>query len=199
MTADYFEVSARGGKAVELPADSAIEIVNTHGHQVVDFWAFRAERPSTYLSMEHTRAVLSKLAPARGDMLFDNQRQAILTLEEDTFSGMHDTIIPPCDSARYELLGYRTYHANCADNLFQAMREIGYEPDRCPASLNLWMNIPVDSRGSLQWLPPVSRRGDLVRFRAHVDLVVVMSACPQDIVPINQNNPVSVQFRLLDR
>lgn len=197
MKQDYIEIPACGGKAVELRSGNAIEIVNSHGHQVVDFWALHAEQGAVYLSMEHTRAVLSKLAPTRGDVLFDNRRQPILTMEEDTFEGLHDTIIPPCDKARYELLGCRNYHANCVDNFFHAVTEIGYQFERCPASLNLWMNIPVDARGHLEWLPPVSKPQDYVRFRAHSDIVIVMSACPQDIIPINRNSPASVHFRIV--
>lgn len=197
MTKGSIEVPARRGKVVELLKDAAIEIINSQGHQAVDYWAFHAGDVATHLSMAHTRAVLSKVSRSRGDTLLDNLRQQVLNLEEDTFSALHDSLIPPCDKARYELLGYPTYHANCQDNMFEAMREIGLEPGTCPASLNLWMNIPIGSGGDLQWLPPVSRKGDLVRFRALADLLVVMSVCPQDIVPINANEPVSVHFRVL--
>jgi len=40
----------------------------------------------------------------------------------------------------------------------------------------------------------VSKAGDYVEIRAEMDMVVVMSACPQDIVPINDLNPVEVHF-----
>jgi uncharacterized protein YcgI (DUF1989 family) len=47
------------------------------------------------------------------------------------------------------------------------------------------MNIPVGRDGALDWLPPVCRAGDHVVLRAELDCVVVLSACPQDMVPIN--------------
>ena len=56
------------------------------------------------------------------------------------------------------------------------------------------MNIPVKPDYSVEWLPPVSKAGDYVEIRAEMDVVVVMSACPQDIVPINDLNPVEVTF-----
>jgi uncharacterized protein YcgI (DUF1989 family) len=60
------------------------------------------------------------------------------------------------------------------------------------------MNIPVAEDGHLDWLPPVSRPGDSVIFKPVKNIIAVMSACPQDIVPINAGKPVSVHFRLLD-
>jgi uncharacterized protein YcgI (DUF1989 family) len=39
--------------------------------------------------------------------------------------------------------------------------------------------------GSLRFAAPVARPGDRVRLRAERDLVAVMSACPQDLVPVN--------------
>lgn len=63
-----------------------------------------------------------------------------------------------------------------------------------PQPFNLWMNIPVKADYSIEWLPPVSKAGDYVEIEAVMDCVVVMSACPQDIVPINDLNPVEVHF-----
>ena len=60
------------------------------------------------------------------------------------------------------------------------------------------MNVPWSPDGSLRFEPPVSRPGDLVRFRAETDLVVIMSACPQDLTPVNgaAQRPADVHFRL---
>lgn len=193
------EIPARSGKAVRVTAGTAIEIINTHGHQVVDFWAFQSSDLNRYLSMQNCRAVLNRMSPKIGDMLVDNERQPLLKLEHDSFPGRHDTIIPPCDSFRYQLLGCNEYHANCADNMYAALKALGISHRFCPASLNLWMNIPVAEDGRLDWLPPVSKPGDSVVFRPVTDIIAVMSACPQDIIPINAGKPVSAHFKLLDR
>ena len=54
-----------------------------------------------------------------------------------------------------------------------------------PPSLNLFMNIPWTADGRLAWGEPVASPGSYVVFRAEMDLVVALSACPQDILPIN--------------
>ena len=66
-----------------------------------------------------------------------------------------------------------------------ALSAIGEKAPAIPAPFNLWMNIPVDGHGGTQWAAPVAKPNDRVVFRALVDLIVVMSACPQDITPIN--------------
>lgn len=187
-------IPARQGKAARLARGQSIRIVNTHGTQVVDTWAFNAADLREFMSMEHARACLDRIRPRVGDPIASNHRRPILTLTEDTSPGMHDTLIAACDVWRYEGLGCKEYHRNCADNLREAMAELGLVPPECPSPLNLWMNIPVVDNDGIQWLPAVSRPGDYVVLRAEMDCIVAMSACPQDMIPINGFNPVEAHF-----
>ena len=193
-------VPARRGRAVRLRAGQAIRIVNTHGSQVVDTWAFNADDPGEFLSMEHLHANLGSVFPAKGDALVTNRRRPILVLEEDTSPGRHDTVIAACDIHRYHSLGCTAYHDNCTDNLHAALAMIGFPRTDCPAPLNLWMNIPIASDGRITWGEPLSKPGDLVVLRAQIDCVVVMSACPQDMIPINGKDctPVEVHYAVID-
>jgi len=178
-------IPATRGKAVRLAAGETVRVVNTHGSQVVDTWAFCAEDLAHHMSMEHTRVENGRLMPAAGQTLFTNRREPILVLEEDTSPGIHDTLMAACDRWRYEHLGCTEYHRNCADNMVEAMAAIGLSADRVPQPLNLFMNIPVNADLSLTQGEPVTRPGDHVLLRAARDCVVVFSACPQDITPIN--------------
>ena len=191
------ELPARQGRAVRVGRGQALQIVNTFGHQVVDFWAFDPLDLGIHLSMEHTRASLSRLTPRAGDILVDNRREPMLALEADTSPGVHDTVIAACDPARYAKLGCADGHASCADNLHRALRSLNLAPPPCPASFNLWMNIPVLPSGDVQWREPVSKPGDSLIFRALVDCIMVVSACPQDVIPINAGRPVSAQYALI--
>jgi hypothetical protein len=176
---------ARRGRAVRLRKGQALKVINTHGQQVVDTWAFTADDLGEFMSMEHLRQVLSRIIPREGDPLATNHRRPILRLIEDTSPGVHDTLMAACDVWRYQNLGCAEYHDNCRDNLFAAMAELDLVPPECPSPLNLWMNIPVVDGVSVEWRAPVSRAGDYVVLRAELDCVVAMSACPQDMVPIN--------------
>lgn len=191
-------IPARRGRAVRVPAGSEIEIINPSGTQVVDTWALRASGPAEQLSMEHTRAALRRLIPRVGDVLYGSARQPLMTLVADTSPGVHDTLIASCDAERYRQLGHPGYHDNCHDNFVAAVRELGESPPPVPAPLNLFMNVPWTADGSLSFAPPRSRPGDLVRLRAETDLIVVMSACPQDLLPVNGQGqePTEVHFRV---
>lgn len=191
-------IPARTGKAVRLAAGQSIKIINTHGQQIVDTWAFNAHDVSEHLSMQHMRAYLDKVIPAAGDALVSNRRRPIVLFKEDTSPGVHDTLIAACDIYRYIGLGVTKYHENCQDNLFAAMAALGYSPAFCPSPLNLWMNTPATAN-HIEWLPPVSKPGDYVVLEAAMDCVVAMSACPQDIVPINGAacSPTEVHYEVL--
>ena len=178
---ETYTVPARCGRAVRLKAGEVIKIVNTHGTQVCDTWLFNSEDLSEFLSMEHARAHCNSIIPKAGDELFSNRRRSIGTLLTDTSPGIHDTLMAACDLHRYTNLGVVGYHDSCADNMRLALAAIGLRSHEVPQPFNLWMNIPV-------------KPGDYVEIRAEMDVVVVMSACPQDIVPINDLNPVEVTF-----
>ncbi len=191
------EIPARRGRAVRLGQGQALKIINTHGHQVVDFWAFSAEDLTEFLSMEHLRATLTSIFPKSGDDLVTNRRRPILHFVEDTSPGIHDTIMAACDDYRYGLLGCTEYHDNCTDNLHASLRRLGLTSLETPSPLNLWMNIPVAADGATGWGEPVSKAGDYVVLRAEMDCVAVMSCCPQDILPVNKGHPVECHYEVL--
>ncbi|RFU32390.1 hypothetical protein B7463_g3948, partial [Scytalidium lignicola] len=124
-------IPARHGIAAHLKAGQTIKVINTSGTQVVDTWAFTlspAGSISTQMSMQHTRASISKIIPKEGDGLYNNERKKMLTLTEDTTEGIHDTMIAACDKFRYEELGGEEGHRNCSDNLVEALTAIGRSP-----------------------------------------------------------------------
>lgn len=94
---ERYLVPARQGRAVRLRAGQAITVINTHGTQVCDFWAFSAANPDEFLSWEHARAWINAVLPRPGQDLATNRRRPILRLEEDTSPGVHDTLIAACD------------------------------------------------------------------------------------------------------
>jgi hypothetical protein len=194
-------VPARGGRAVRMARGAEIEIINPAGTQVVDTWAVCPPDGAEHMSMEHTRVALGRLVPQVGDALYSNGRRALMTLVADTSPGVHDTLMASCDAERYRQLGADGDHASCAGNFAAALRELGEAPPPVPAPLNLFMNVPWTADGSLSFAPPRSRPGDLVRLRAETDLILVLSACPQDLVPVNgeAQQPTEVHFRLLPR
>jgi uncharacterized protein len=193
------EIPARKGKAAFVAKGQRIKVINTHGEQVVDTWAFYRADLTEFMSMEHTRAGILKLLPTTGDAMLSNHRRPILTFIEDNSGGIHDTLMAACDRYRYEGLGFKEYHDNCTDNLAAGLKELGLTPPETPSPLNLFMNIPVSRDNRVSFEPPVSTPGSYVTLRAEMDLVIAFSACPQDVLPINGRGlkPVEAHFEIL--
>ena len=171
--------------SVTLKAGEQVRISSLEGPQVVDVWAFNQDDVSEFLSTEHTRSCLEKLIPATGDTLYSNLRRPILTLTEDTSPGIHDLLLSACDPVRYQLLGHVGPHRNCADNLRQALSELGHTIQSVPSPFNVFENVCIGADGSLSIEPPVVKAGDHVTLRAELDAQVVFSACPMDLALTN--------------
>jgi uncharacterized protein YcgI (DUF1989 family) len=173
-----------------------------------------------YMSMCHCRASLLKITPAAGDVLVSQKRAPMVKLLEDTSPGVHDTLIAACDRWRYSELGIEGYHESCTDNFWDAISDLtssgslskeeqdaledlqSQNGGKVPDPFNLFMNIPITQTGEgakrdVSFEAPVTKEGDYVVLEALRDLVVVMSACPQDVLTINGKNPVDAHYEVL--
>lgn len=174
-----------------------------------------------YMSMCHCRASLLKVTPAVGDVMVSQKRAPMVKVLEDTSPGVHDTLIAACDRWRYSELGVTGYHESCTDNFWDAVHALSTSSSlsveekqslqglgeklggKVPDPFNLFMNIPVTQEGTgakrgVSFEAPVTKPGDYVVLEALRDVVVVMSACPQDVLTINGKNPVDAHFEVLD-
>ena len=180
-----FVLDATRGTAVALQKGQVLHITNLQGNQVVDAWAVMQSDPFEHSSMEHTRSFNSNLFYQLNMQVVSVYRQPMFTLVGDTTPGRHDTLLCPCNAAIYRELGCTEYHRSCTDNFHEALAEQGISLPFTPASLNLFMNVPITEAGELDRVPPRSVAGDVLQLRAEADIYVVLSACPQDITPIN--------------
>ena len=195
-----YRVPPRCGVAVRVVAGRSIRVMNTHGSQVCDFWALCDGAPHEFLSMAHCHTETGGIMPAVGDVMVSNRRRPMLTITSDDSPGVHDTVIASCDWPRYQVLGCSEYHDNCADNFRMALMAIGEAAGHVPDPFNLWMNIPVSPQGRISWEAPVSSAGHSIVMRAETDIIAVMSACPQDLTPVNGDGlaPTELHFRIED-
>jgi uncharacterized protein YcgI (DUF1989 family) len=174
-----------------------------------------------YMSMCHCRASLLKVTPAIGDVMVSQKRAPMIKIIEDTTPGVHDTLIAACDRWRYSELGVTGYHESCTDNFWDAVHALSSSPDltqeeqdsltslesklggKIPDPFNLFMNIPITQEGEgakrgVSFEAPVTKEGDYIVLEALRDVVVVMSACPQDVLTINGGKPVDAHFQVLN-
>lgn len=137
------------------------------------------------LSTEHTRSCCTRLSPAIGESFYSNRRRPMLLLVDDTSPGTHDLLLSACDQARYTLLGHSAAHRNCVANLVSALGELDLAAPEIPSPVNLFENVAIGSDGTLTIKPPLATKGDSITLEALMDVVLVISACPMDIVPTN--------------
>jgi uncharacterized protein YcgI (DUF1989 family) len=193
------EIPGGGGAAVRLRRGEALKLINTHGSQVVDTWCLALGDPSEYLSVQHTRRMLGRLFPKEGDTLFSNRRTPLLLIERDTSGCRHDMLFACCDPWLYRHYGCPPGHPSCHDNFLEAIAAQGVMTPHVPDPVNLWMNVPVAENERVTLEPPVSKPGDAIVLRALLDALIVLSACPMDITPVNgaDRTPRPVHYDLL--
>ena len=188
-------VSARTGAAFEIRTGERFQVLDQEGRQACAIVALRKEDHGEWLSPAHTRAALGSIMLTVGATLVSNRREPLLRLEEDTV-GRHDLLMPACDRRSYlEAYGVPE-HSNCRDNLAGALAEFDIPDDRVPDPVNLFMHVGILGRGELDVRTPLSEGNDYVVFRALTDLIVAVSACPQDRNATNGFNPTGLLVRI---
>jgi uncharacterized protein YcgI (DUF1989 family) len=182
----WLDIPAREARGVRLAAGAEFRVIDLEGSQAGDLWAFAAD--GEYHDAPHTRVETGRLFPALGEQFWSNRRRPILTLLEDSSPGLHDMLMAACDPERFVRLGHVGPHASCQENLLRVLAEEGIAPF-VPQPINLFMNIPVRPDGTLEQGAAQSAPGDHVGLRCELDCLIVVSACPQDIVQTNALAP----------
>jgi uncharacterized protein len=188
-------VPASSGVAVQVHNGDVLRLTDLQGKQVADFFAFRADDIEEALSPTHTRTQMLGLHLKVGDLLYSNARKPMFELIADTV-GRHDLLVAPCDRERYATGFNLPDHANCRNNCYQAMQPYGLTYARVPDAHNFFMNVEVDASGAFAVHEPLSKAGDYVELRALMDLIVAVSACPQDLNETNGFNPTDLEIKI---
>lgn len=188
-------IPARKGRALEVPAGAYMKVVDVRGKQVADMIAVCRNTPGEYFSPGHTRSCLASLRLRIGDALYSNLRRPLLRVVEDTV-GRHDLVVPCCDRYRYARDFGRPDHDNCLDNLVRALAGFPVNRKRLPEAINIFMNNRYEPDGRIITEEPTSGPGDYILFEALEDLIIAVSACPQDLTPCNGWNPTEILIRV---
>jgi uncharacterized protein YcgI (DUF1989 family) len=190
-------VPARSGWSARLAAGQSFRVIDVDGGQCADLWVFSADDPSECLSAQHTRVHMGAIYPAAGWTFVTSRRRPILRFVDDTSPGMHDCLVAACDSARYELLGAEPGHASCEDNLRAEARKQDLPVTFAPQPINVFAKFRVYDGGRLELEECVSQAGDAATFELLMDGIVVVSACPQDIIAFQPGGPTDMAVEVL--
>lgn len=171
-------IEPRSGVAFRVNEGQILTVSDPMGEQVADLLAFSAKDRDETLSSGRTLDYESRIYLSTGNRLWSNRSRVMLEIVEDSV-GRHDFLLTPCSKDTFRIIyGDEEPHHGCFGNLAAALEPYGVTPDRIGVAFNCFMNVPIDSEtGELKVLPPLSRAGDIIRFRARMDLVVGLTAC----------------------
>jgi uncharacterized protein YcgI (DUF1989 family) len=191
-------VPASEGRGVRLRAGQRYRVVDLEGGQIGDMFAFKADDVSEYAAAEHTRVYNGRLFPKVGEHFVTNRRRPILLFEADTSPGIHDMMIAACDPTRYRELGVQGWHPSCQENLQKALAALGVGRTEIPQPINVFQNTPALANGEIDYRFAETKAGDYAQFRTEMDCYVVVTACAQDLMPVNGTGPTPMAIDVLD-
>lgn len=178
-----------------LRAGQTFRILDLEGNQAVDTLFFSAADPSERYSAVDTVRAQGNIYLTAGSTLLSSECRLMLTITADT-CGRHDTLGGACaaesNQVRYAL--EKKYMHSCRDSFLLAIAEYGRGMSKrdLSANINFFMNVPVTPEGGLSFADGISSPGKYVEMKVEMDVIVLISNCPQLNNPCNAYNPTPV-------
>ncbi|MDB5684684.1 MAG: urea carboxylase [Sphingomonas bacterium] len=188
-------VPARARWMHEVKAGQTLRVVDLEGNQAVDFLLYSAADDAERYSAQDTIAAQANIFLREGSVLLSNEGRPMMTIAA-TSVDYHDTIGGACSCESNTLrYGHHTkaQHA-CVDNFLDANLRAGRGKRDIVSNINFFMNVPVEADGALGIVDGISAPGLMVDLHAEMDVVVLVSNCPQINNPCNGFNPTPVRM-----
>jgi urea carboxylase-associated protein 1 len=177
-------------------------ILDLEGNQAADTLFFNADDPHERYSACDTIREQGNVFITAGTALMSDLCRPMLTVTADTV-GRHDTLGGACatesNTVRYALEKF-SMHA-CRDSFLLAVAEnehYGLDKRDIAHNINFFMNVPVTAEGGLTFADGLSAPGKYVEMRAEMNVIVLISNCPQLNNPCNAYNPTPVEVLIWD-
>lgn len=185
-------IPAGGHWGCVIKRKQILRIIDVEGQQAVDFLCYNAARPEERYNAADTMKIPGNIFLSKWTKLYSGLGNPLFTIIEDT-CGRHDTIAGCC-SAESNLIRYgRKGTANCRDNLLKALAPFGLGARDIVANVNFFMSVPVDVDGAMAIVEGASKAGDYVDLRAEMDVLAVLSNCPQIHNPASGGKPTPIR------
>ncbi|MGA7267541.1 MAG: DUF1989 domain-containing protein [Aestuariivirga sp.] len=172
-----------------------LRIVDTHGQQAVDFLCYNAADPEERYHHPNTIKKAGRILLTKGDVLYSDRARPLFTITADSFGG-HDTI-GGCCSQPSNLMLYGVSNTGCRENFLAALKPYGLGWRDIVPNVNWFMTVPVGAAGAAAIAKGASKPGDHVDLRAEMDVLAVISNCPQVLNPCNNYNPTPIEVIVL--
>jgi len=190
----------------EIKKGQVFRILDLEGNQAVDTLFYNARDPEERYSAADTVRAQGALYLTAGTQLMSTEGKVMLTITADT-CGRHDTLGGACscesNTVRYAL-DKRPMHS-CRDSFLHALAHYDFNQSGggltkrdITSNINFFMNVPVTHDGGLTFADGVSAPGKYVEMRAEMDVLCLISNCPQLNNPCNAYNPTPIRVLIWD-
>ncbi|ENO92632.1 urea carboxylase-associated protein 1 [Thauera sp. 28] len=184
----------------EVKAGQTIRLLDLEGNQAVDTLFYSAANPRERYDPQRTLRRQASIYLSTGTVLYSNLGKPLLTIVADT-CGRHDTLGGACaqesNTVRYAL--DKLHMHACRDNfLCGCLHDGRLDKGDIGANINFFMNVPVTPEGGLSFEDGISAAGKYVELRAEMDVIVLISNCPQLNNPCNGYNPTPAEVLIWD-
>jgi urea carboxylase-associated protein 1 len=170
----------------EVKAGQTLRILDLEGNQAVDTLFYSLADPRERFDPQRTLRRQNSLYLTTGTVLYSNLGNPMLTIVADT-CGRHDVLGGAC--------AQESNTHSCRDNYLRACAHDGrLSKQDIGANINFFMNVPVTSDGGLSFEDGISAPGKYVELRAAMDVIVLISNCPQLNNPCNAYNPTPAEL-----
>ena len=192
-------VPARAPWSHPVAKGQTLRIVDLEGNQAVDFLMYSAADDAERYSAQDTIAAQGNIFLRQGSTLLSNEGAPMATITA-TAVAYHDTIGGACSCESNTLrYGHHTKSQHsCVDNFLQTNGKDGRGKRDMVSNINWFMNVPVEADGALGVVDGISAPGLYVDLRAEMDLIAVVSNCPQINNPCNGFNPTPVRMIVIE-
>ena len=170
-------IAPQSGVAFRLRSGEVLRITDPFGQQVADLFAFKDGDSACSLSSGRSIDYASKIYLTTGDVLYSNDSRRMFTIGTDMV-GRHDFLLTPCSQEMFEILyHHHGHHPSCFENLSRSFAEFGITPDQIGTTFNVFMNVGVDTLGTVSVNAPTSKPGDYVELHADMDMICALTSC----------------------
>lgn len=171
-------VPARQPWSAELKKGQVLRLIDLDGQQAIDFLCFNAEDPREHYHAPNTIKIPRNIFLGKGSVLRSSLARPMMIILEDT-CGRHDTIFGCC-SFEVDEERYGATNAECCQRNFEReLAKRGLDKALVVPNVNFFMYVPVDAEGNAEIRESLSKPGDYVDLRAEMDLLAVLSNCPE--------------------
>jgi hypothetical protein len=185
-------VPANGTWARVLAPGEVLRIIDLEGQQAVDFLCYNARNPEERYNAADTMKYARTIFLTKDHGIYSDMGRRFFTIVADT-CGRHDTIGGCCSAESNEFRYGIKDTPSCRANFLRALAPFGLGKKDIVANLNFFMNVPVAPDGSMGIVEGLSKPGDHVDLRAEMDVLAVISNCPQTRNPCNGFNPTPIR------